>query len=267
MGIKGLFQFLKRHERECHTDCAVHDLSVGVDLFWFIHHSKGDFFVFQDYMTPIIQNATRVHCVVDGAPPKGTKEERKEKRKKRDEAKKALKELEEDAPPLKVHMKEKDATAVEVQLKKHKEKLSNQAWYPTREYVDYAKQWLQGEGCIIHQASIDADSELVRLEAEGWIDAIVSNDSDLLTLGAKRIIRIYSPTEVGLYDISTLATALELSPTQWDGFMKLCREMEKKDVMTAYSFIRVYKELDYALEKYEQMCIQQESTHEVACSV
>lgn len=237
-------------------ESAVRDLVVGVDLFWFIHQSKGDFFVFQDYLSPIIQSATKVHCVVDGAPPKGTKEERKEKRKKRDEAKKALKDLEVDSPPSKDRIKEKDV-AVENQLKKHKEKLSNQAWYPTREYVDYAKQWLVGEGCTIHQAAVDADSELIALEQRGWIDAIVSNDSDLLTLGANKLIRIYSPMDAGMYHAVQLATDLELSPTQWSGFMRLCREMEKKDVMTAYSFIRVYKELDYALEKYEQMCSEQ----------
>lgn len=252
MGVKGLFQFLKRYEQECSIESAIKHQSVGVDLFWFIHHSKGDFFGFQDFMTPIIRYATKVHCVVDGAPPKDTKEERKEKRKKREEAKKAIEEIEKTEQVV-----EKDHE-VDKQLKKQKEKLNHQAWYPTREYVEYVKQWLMGEGCVIHQAAVDADSELVRLEQTGWIQAIVSNDSDLLTLGANHVVRIYSPEDAGIYDRTSLCQVLELSPTQWIDFMNLCRTMERKDVMMAYSFIRVYKEFDYALEKYDALHLAHE---------
>jgi hypothetical protein len=248
MGIKGLFQFLKRYEQESSVVDAIKDRVIGVDLFWFIHHSKGDFFVFQDYMTALIQSSSRVHCVVDGAPPKGTKEERKEKRKKREQAKKELKELDRPEACMK-HVE----VGVEKQIQKHKEKLTLQAWYPTREYVEYVKQWLTGEGCVIHQAPVDADSELIRLEKTGWIDCIVSNDSDLLTLGANCVIRMYSPSDAGIYEVASLRQILELSPTQWIDFMNLCRQMEKKDMMTAYSFIRVYKEFDVALERYHHL--------------
>lgn len=257
MGVKGLFQFLKRYEQECSVQQAVEHQTVGVDLFWFIHHSKGDFFAFQDFMTPIIQYATKVHCVVDGAPPKGTKEERKEKRKKRDEAKKAIREIEKTEQVVEKNQE------VDKQLKKQKEKLTHQAWYPTREYVEYVKQWLIGEGCVIHQAAVDADSELVRLEQTRWIDVIVSNDSDLLTLGANHVIRIYSPEDAGVYERTRLCEVLELSPTQWMDFMNLCRTMERKDVMMAYSFIRVYKEFDYALERY---ALIQSTQEEQPCS-
>lgn len=250
MGVKGLFQFLKRYEKEISVCEAVQYRTIGVDLFWFIHHSKGDFFMFQDYLTPLIQYANKVHCVVDGAPPKDTKEERKEKRKKREEAKKAIKDIEK--------VEDSVDPMIDKQLKKQKEKLVHQAWYPTREYVEYVKKWLVGEGCILHQALIDADSELIRLQQTGWIDSIVSNDSDLLTLGASHLIRIYSPDHAGIYDIMELQQVLELSPTQWMDFMNLCRTMKRKDIMMAYSFIRVYKEFDYALEKYDMLHSQEE---------
>lgn len=239
MGVKGLFQFLKPYEIERRLDMAVKDRIVGVDLFWFIHHSKGDFFVFQDYLTPILRHAARVHCVLDGAPPQGTKEERKEKRQKREKAKEVLCQLDEAPSTIEFHTV--------------KEQLRRQAWYPTKEYISYVKHWLQGEGAILHQASEDADSKLIELEKTGWIDLIVSNDSDLLTFGASHLLRIYCPEEAGEYHLSELCKALQLTLREWMDFMTLCRYMKKADILMAYSFIRIYKDIDYALEKYNQL--------------
>lgn len=235
MGIKGLFQFLKRYENEVHVKSAVTDQIVGVDLFWFIHHSKGDFFVFQDYLTPLLRYASRVHVVLDGAPPSHTKEERKEKRAKREKAQKQLDTVH--------HLQEEEWEPV-------KEQLRRQSWYPTKEYIAYLTKWLEQEGAVIHQAPTDADSVLVQLEKTGWIDCIVSNDSDLLLLGAKRVLRMYSPTEMGEYRETELRSALQLTPQQWTDFMMLCRCMNPSDVLMAYSYIRIYKDLEYALERY-----------------
>jgi len=66
MGVKGLFQFLKRFEKEVNVPQYLYKKSVGVDIFWFLHKSKGDMFVLQSFMTPIIRNAKEVHCVFDG---------------------------------------------------------------------------------------------------------------------------------------------------------------------------------------------------------
>ena len=210
---------------------------------------------------PIIRYATRVHCVVDGAPPKNTKEERKEKRKKREEAKRTIHEIEKTE-----QMSEN--REVDKHLKKQKEKLSYQAWYPTREYVEYVKKWLIGEGCVIHQAAVDADSGLIELEKTGWIDLIISNDSDLLTLGANHVVRIYSPEDAGIYDRTELGRVLDLCPVQWMDFMNLCRTMKQKDIMMAYSFIRVYKEFDYAFERYDALysTLQKESIEDINCT-
>jgi hypothetical protein len=61
---------------------------------------------------------------------------------------------------------------------------------------------------------------------------------------------MYSPTEMGEYRATELYGALQLTPQQWSDFMMLCRCMSKSDVLMAYSYIRIYKDLDYALEKY-----------------
>ena len=68
MGVKGLFQFLKRFEKDVHIPQYISGKSVGVDIFWFLHQSKGDMFHFQNNLLPIIKHAQKVYCVFDGAP-------------------------------------------------------------------------------------------------------------------------------------------------------------------------------------------------------
>ena len=85
MGIKGLFQFLKRFETEISISDAVKNRSVGVDLFWFLHHCKGDITILQQYLLPLLIHASEVHCVIDGTPSLKRKEELQEKDKKRQE--------------------------------------------------------------------------------------------------------------------------------------------------------------------------------------
>jgi len=83
MGIKGLFQFLSRCEQRVFVTNAVQDKLVGLDMFWFVHQSKGDISVIYNYLTPIIQHAKEVHCVWDGSPSSDTAIVRKEREVKR----------------------------------------------------------------------------------------------------------------------------------------------------------------------------------------
>ena len=69
MGVKGLFEFLKKFERKVHIPDYVRDKSVGVDIFWFLHQSKGDFFALQNLLLPIIKHSAAVHCAFDGTAP------------------------------------------------------------------------------------------------------------------------------------------------------------------------------------------------------
>jgi hypothetical protein len=68
MGVKGLFQFLKRFEKDVNIPQFISGKSVGVDIFWFLHQSKGDMFQLQNNLLPIIKHAQQVHGVFDGAP-------------------------------------------------------------------------------------------------------------------------------------------------------------------------------------------------------
>jgi 5'-3' exonuclease len=128
--------------------------------------------------------------------------------------------------------------------------LKRQAWLPPPEYVDYVKNWLSSKGCEIYQAVEEADDVLIELERDGEVTLIITNDSDLLTLGSKRILRMISPMRGAVFDKEYLCNSLGFTTGQWCDFMYLCKNMKDTDVLLAYSFIRVYKDLDYVLQKY-----------------
>ena len=122
MGIKGLFQFLKRFETEISISDAVKNRSVGVDLFWFLHHCKGDITILQTYLSSLLTHASEVHCVIDGTPSLKRKEELQEKDKKRQEILHTIQEIRTHTENS--TMKQEDRFRLET----HMSQLTRQAW-------------------------------------------------------------------------------------------------------------------------------------------
>jgi 5'-3' exonuclease len=246
MGVKGLFQFLKRFEKDVNIPQFVSGKSVGIDIFWFLHQSKGDMFHLQNNLLQIITHSEKVICVFDGSPSKEKKEylctlveKRQQLRDSIDAIEKFLK-----------YPFNRLTTVDKGVLIEYVNQLKRQAWQPPIEYIDYVKNWLTNKKCEIHQAFGEADEYLVNLQQKGRIDTIITNDSDLLVLGATNVIRLYNPFRGGLYECAHLCKSLDFTEQQWSDFMYLCRNMKDNDVQFAYSLISVYKDLDYIFQKY-----------------
>ncbi len=246
MGVKGLFHFLKRFENEVDTAQYVSGKKVAVDIFWFLHRSKGDMFYLQNYLLPIIKNAEKVYCVFDGKPSPEKRVLLEEQAAKRKEILQSIEQIEKFLKYPFNHLSGTDRHYINTYIMD----LRRQAWLPPPEYVDYVKSWLLSKGCEIYQAINEADDVLIELERGGEVSLIITNDSDLLTLGSKRILRVVSPSKGAVFDKEYLCLNLGFTAGQWCDFMYLCKNMKDTDVLLAYSFIRVYKDLDYVLQKY-----------------
>ena len=83
----------------------------------------------------------------------------------------------------------------------------------------------------------------------GVIDVIVSNDSDVIVLGAKRLVR---PANT-LFDTDYIRDQMGFSQRQWDDFLVMCKNMRELDVVLAYSLISVYKRKEMAVERWEEV--------------
>lgn len=244
MGIKGLFQFLSRYERRVSIVEAVKGKSVGVDIFWFLHQSKGDLSIIYHYLIPIIQNAKEVHCVWDGPPSSDTKNIRKEREQDRQEIIQSIVQLDTFLTYQMDQLSEEDQHTLSLYV----EQLRKKSWKATPEYICTVKNWLEEEGCYQYQAIAEADTLLIELEKETKLELIISNDSDLLVLGSACLLRMYDG-EGGLFDKKSICVKWGWTSCQWDDFMTLCRLMKEPDVVMAYSWISVYRELAVILKK------------------
>lgn len=246
MGVKGLFQFLKRFEKDVHIPQYIAGKSVGIDIFWFLHQSKGDMFSLQNNLLPIIKYSKKVYCVFDGAPSQEKKQLLEEQSYKRNEMIQSIHAIEKFIKYPFNRLTGSDRHYINSYLNQ----LKRQVWQPPPDYIYYVKQWLNNKGCEIYQAPQEADYILFELEQKGEIDTIITNDSDLLILGASRVLRPISPLRAKVFDKEYISGILGFTANQWDDFMYLCKHMKDKDIVLAYSLISVYKELEYVLQKY-----------------
>jgi len=246
MGVKGLFQFLKRFEKDIHIPSYVSGQSVGIDIFWFLHQSKGDFFYLQNNLLQIIKHSHKVYCVFDGKPPEEKKQILQENAYKRNEIIQSINQIEKFLKYPFNHLTCSDRYYINTYLNQ----LYRQVWQPSSEYIEYVKKWLVSKGCEICQAPEEADTTLIELEQKGIISIIVTNDSDLLILGSNKILRPISSLKGKVFDRAYIIEILGFTTQQWNDFMYLCKYMKDTDVVLAYSLISVYKELEYVLQKY-----------------
>jgi 5'-3' exonuclease len=249
MGVKGLFQFLKRFEKDVHIPSFISEKSVGVDIFWFLHQSKGDMFHFQNNLLPIIKHSQKVYCVFDGAPSLEKRKILEEHSKKRREILQSIEQIEKFLKYPFNRLTGSDRHYINSYVNQ----LKRQAWQPPPEYIDYVKNWLSNKGCEIYQAPNEADEILIELEQKGQITTIITNDSDLLILGSSTVLRPLSPLRGAVFDKDYICDILGFTASQWNDFMYLCQNMKDKDVLLAYSLISVYKDLECVLQKYYTM--------------
>jgi 5'-3' exonuclease len=246
MGIKGLFQFLKRFERKVSPQLYLPGKSVGVDIFWYIHRSKGDLWFIKDHLIPIISTAAEVHCVFDGKPSQEKMALLEENSKRRYELYNTIEQIELELHNPFNHL----SSYAKYHLHRHVKQLRSQVWIPSADFIQIVRTWLQEKGCIIYKAEEEADTLLADLEHQGVISAVFTNDSDLLVLGCKDVVRHISPQLCAVYSVSHIQQAIQFTPKMWHDFMALCQTMKMKDIILAYSLISVYKDLDYGLQKY-----------------
>jgi len=245
MGIKGLFQFLSKCEQRVFITDAVHGKSVGLDMFWFLHQSKGDKTVIYNYMEPIIQHAKEVHCVWDGTPSSDTAPMRKERESKRQELMDTIIQLD----TVLTYQMEQLTEENEDVLHAYIEQLRKKVWKPSPDYIQSIKKWLKEKGCIQYQEKGEADEWLRELEREKKIELVITNDSDLLALGCMRVLRMYNCVEGGLYHAKYMYSSFHWTRQQWKNFMMLCRNMKHPDILLAYSWTSVYRDMDVISQK------------------
>jgi exonuclease-1 len=107
-------------------------------------------------------------------------------------------------------------------------------------------------------APYEADAQLVYLEQKGIIDGILSEDSDLLVFGAKRLLtKLNQYGELVEVERADFALCKEMSLAGWTDtmFMRMAilsgcdylQNIEKLGLKTAHAYVRKYKDIEKIL--------------------
>jgi len=238
MGVNGLFTFLKQYAIKSKPQTYTKNKKIGVDIFWFMHKCVGDYDKLHKLLVEFVENSSQALFIFDGKVSEERKAELAELKIKRHKSEEVLRKIQE-IPRDNMTESEKHF------LEKHISDLKIQAWAPRGDFIDSVKikilEWWGNKSEII-VAPYEADLYFEELERTGRIDCILSNDSDMLALGYKKIIRpeIDSNGFVKIYELMTILGELNMTREEWFEFVKLCREYNGNDILIPYSIWRVY---------------------------
>ncbi|KAG6836757.1 hypothetical protein H0H93_003676 [Arthromyces matolae] len=86
-------------------------------------------------------------------------------------------------------------------------------------YLEHVKALLNAFGYRHHQAPGEAEAELARLNSEGLIDAIITDDSDSLVFGAKYVLRRVQKDDIDQYYAYDADTIHDMHHLTHDGLL------------------------------------------------
>ena len=149
----------------------------------------------------LLNHNIRPVCVFDGKPPMAKEEALQKRRKRRQEAKDELATLDETA----------DA---ELRLR-----LEKKQYVLTSEQVDEIKKMLRLMGIVVIEAPEEADSQCSYLFKNGDVDAVMSEDADLLAYGTEILITKYNSKYVEEVNLNVALKNMNMSKKM---FIVLC---------------------------------------------
>ncbi|MBT6514655.1 MAG: hypothetical protein HOK65_07780 [Crocinitomicaceae bacterium] len=103
---------------------------------------------------------------------------------------------------------------------------------PTEDIYDIVHKWALANSIKCHSAPIEAEWQLVSMEAEGLIEAILSIDSDILALGGKKLISSIN-FKTGT---CTLITSIHLEKCMKEQLQ--LGEIQRADVLNFLQYVR-----------------------------
>jgi 5'-3' exonuclease len=241
MGIPGLFQMLKTHEQKVYIPTHIRGKTVAIDIFTYLHKSKGSKEYILNELQPFIQNAKHIIAVFDGSPSKERTESLASQSQIREIHLKQMKEIQETLKNPLLNLSKQDRA----HLEKYIRSLENEAWSPSPLYMWEVCNLLKEKGieCLVLEKGMEADTYLSDLS----VDIVVSNDSDLLANGVKSLLRPSGQ----YYEEEAVLSGLEFSKEEWKTFIKLCKHMKRPDPEFVFTVMKLYDGDDeYIYEKY-----------------
>jgi flap endonuclease-1 len=236
MGIKDLNGFLKENAPEAlsvkhFSELSGKTLAVDTSIYFYKFLYKNERFLesFFNQIAHLRQyNITPIY-VFDGRPPVEKFEEINVRKARKQTIKNEIATIKNEIEALKnvgenenndMEEKKKQIMVMNFKLAKAKKKLI----YVTPENIKELKYMLDLMNIQFIQANGEADSVCSKLNSNGIVDMVLSDDMDLLVTGTKILLRDYclGHNKITVYNTDTILDKLELNSDQWVDFCILC---------------------------------------------
>ena len=285
MGIKSLSQILNS---KC--ECAIHQrnlasysgMVIGIDvsiyLYKYLYNNDDHLEGLTRLVLRLLKNNIMPLFIFDGKPPKEKAETLLERRERRENlvVKKTIYErcIENKAPGISLTMNdfreklsEFNISTEEVKelyekscndLKIELSKIIKRIIYVTSAHIDSAKQLFDLFGVSYIVAPSEAESLMSALCKENYIDACISEDTDILVNGGHIFLRNFNADNnyVQEYCLEGILDTLELTYDQFIDMCILCGsdytgKIDGIGPMTAYKMIKKFGSIDIVLDHFK----------------
>ena len=227
MGVRGLtgwIQWAAPTSINRHPDWSEwRGKRIGIDILGFLYktkaHKQSVFLYLARMIAAYRKNDITPVAIYDGRPPDEKREALKQRSALRQGSEEKKKILEKDLETVPMTDSQKAVLETELQI------LNNNTSYLTSEERDLTKQFFYACGVMFLNASGEADNVLAYFSKRGYIDAVVSNDLDLLARGVETLL---VPEAYALpgdssgwlqYSLSGLLRTVEFD---YDQFVEMC---------------------------------------------
>ena len=267
MGIKDLNAFLKEHSPSAVKNMHFNELSgkkVAIDtsIYFYKFMYKNERFLesFFNMIAHLRQyNITPIY-VFDGAPPPEKMEEIKNRQSRKQIIKTEISTLKNELENLKNNTVEgeeednkKKVLAATFKLAKAKKKLI----YVTPDNIRELKYMLDLMNVKYIQANGEADSVCSKLNKNGVVDMVMSDDMDLLVTGTKILLRDYclGNNRISVYDTDNILNTLEINYDFWVDFCILCgcdysKRIRGMGPNNSFKYLKECENIEGVLSKY-----------------
>ena len=234
MGIKGLYSFIKASG----TNIDIREksnLRIGIDISYFMYRwGVEDATKYLDFIRTLGTNNNKVLFVFDGKPGKCKDQELEQRKAVVTAAETYETSLEEAIAAPNAEFSEEQKWIIHRTIKTEKKKAAR----PTKENRQRLKRIFYEESIHMLKSHEEADDLLVALCKGNDIDIVMSGDTDLLRLGAKKLwipIDEYNYLE---FDYINVLKNLNITKEQ---FQEMCILVTNNvDIRNAWTYIRVY---------------------------
>lgn len=254
MGIKGLFSFIK-HTGKIITLNKLNGLRIGVDISYFIYkwgtESPNKYFEFVSELEAL---GNKVIFIFDGIPSKYKEPEIQTRKQVAAKAASYADSLESSLSEQ-LNLSSEQTAIITHTIQRERKK----GMRPTKEERQSLKRCFYERKINMLKSAEEADELLVALMKNGDIDTIISGDTDLLRLGAERILVPTDESGSNFIELehSKVLKRLNLNSQQ---FQEMCiltggvQQIEVKrrvDIRKAWTWIRIFGSIEGIIENHK----------------